>query len=60
MNYLKYILKLLSGAMIIVALDVILRKADPYLGNEWIYTTLILYNGYCYLDFRLNDKTNDK
>lgn len=55
-NYLKYILRLLTGLMIIVALDVMLKKADVGVGDWWFYLTLIFYNGYCYLDFRLSDK----
>lgn len=57
-NYLKYFLKLIFGFMIIIALDVILKKADTTLTNcdWWFYLTLIFYNGYCYLEYRLNDK----
>ena len=54
--YLKYILKLLFGFMIIIALDVILKKADTAVGDWWFYMTLIFYNGYCYLEYRLTDK----
>jgi len=54
--YLKYILKLLFGFMIITALDVILKKSDPNIGSWWFYMTLIFYNGYCYLEYRLTDK----
>jgi len=42
--------------MIIVALDVMLKKADPSVVDWWFWITLILYNGYCYLEFRLEDK----
>ena len=55
-HYIKYLLKLLAGLMIIVALDVVLKKADPSIGDWWFYLTLIAYNGYCYLEFRLTDK----
>ena len=55
-NYLKYYLKLMFGFMIIIALGVILKKADTTVSNWWFYTTLILYNGYCYLEYRLTDK----
>ena len=55
-HYLKYVCKLLFGFMVIVALDVILKKADPSLNDWWFYITLIFYNGYCYIDYRLNDK----
>jgi len=55
-HYIKYLLKLLTGLMIIVALDVMLKKADPSVGDWWFWITLILYNGYCYLEFRLEDK----
>jgi hypothetical protein len=56
MHYLRYFLKMLFGLMVIVALDVILKKADPSLNDWWFYLTLIFYNGYCYIDYRLNDK----
>jgi hypothetical protein len=55
-HYLKYILKLLFGFMIIVALDIILKKADPNVGWWWYFITLCFYNGYCYLEYRLTDK----
>jgi len=55
-HYIKYLFKLLVGFMVIIALDVMLKKVDPYSDGWWFYTTLILYNGYCYLDYRLNDK----
>jgi len=54
--YLKYFFKLMFGFMIIVALNVILKKADTAVGNWWFYMTLIFYNGYCYLEYRLTDK----
>jgi len=56
-NYIKYLLKLLFGFMIIIAVDVILKKADPFVGNVWFYLTLMCYNGYCYLEYRLTDKS---
>jgi hypothetical protein len=56
MHYLRYFLKMLFGLMVIVALDVILKKADPSLNDWWFYLTLIFYNGYCYLEYRLTDK----
>jgi hypothetical protein len=55
-NYLKYFLKLMFGFMIIIALDVVLKKADETVGNWWFYLTLVFYNGYCYLEYRLEDK----
>jgi len=55
-HYLRYFLKMLFGLMVIVALNVILKKADPSLNDWWFYLTLIFYNGYCYIDYRLNDK----
>jgi len=55
-HYIKYLFKLFVGFMVIIALDVMLKKVDPSVGDWWFYTTLILYNGYCYLDYRLNDK----
>ena len=55
-HYLKYIFKLLFGFMVIVALDVILRKADPNIGWWWFCLTLMFYNGYVYLEYRLTDK----
>ena len=42
--------------MVIVALDIMLKKVDPSVGNWWFFITLILYNGYCYLEYRLTDK----
>ena len=56
MHYLRYFLKILFGLMVIVALDVILKKADPSLNDLWFYVTQIFYYGYCYIDYRLNDK----
>ena len=46
------------GFMIIIGLDVILKKADTTLTNcdWWFYLTLMLYNGYCYLEYRLTYK----
>ena len=58
-HYIKYLLKLLTGFMVIIALDVMLKKADPDSDGWWFYMTLILYNGYCYLEYRLEDKNND-
>jgi hypothetical protein len=55
-NYLKYFLKLMFGFMVIIALDVVLKKADETVGNWWFYLTLVFYNGYCYLEYRLSDK----
>ena len=57
-NYIKYLFKLMFGFMIIIALDVVLKKADTILVDcdWWSYVTLMFYNGYCYLEFRLNDK----
>ena len=47
--------------MVIIALDVMLKKADPSLenGDLWFYMTLIFYNGYVYLEYRLEDKEKD-
>jgi len=56
LHYLKYFFKLAFGFLVIIALDVILRKADPNIGWWWFYITLGLYNGYCYLEYRLTDK----
>lgn len=42
--------------MIIIALDVMLKVVDPSVGNWWFYLTLIFYNGYRYLEYRLTDK----
>tara|TARA_B110000503_G_scaffold137623_1_gene222177 strand:- start:79 stop:267 length:189 start_codon:yes stop_codon:yes gene_type:complete len=60
-HYIKYLLKLLTGFMIIGALDTMLKKIgiDKKDDYWWFYITLILYNGYCYLEFRLEDKDND-
>ena len=57
-HYIKYLLKLLTGFMVILALDTILKKVgiDKQDDYWWLYTTLICYNGYCYLEFRLEDK----
>ena len=58
-HYIKYLLKLTFGFMVIIALDVILKKADPALGNWWYYMALMSYNGYCYLEYRLTDKDDE-
>ena len=50
-NYIKYLLRLYIGAMIIVALNTILKKADPFIGDLWFFITLILYVGYCLIDY---------
>jgi hypothetical protein len=55
-HYVEYLFKLLFGFMIIIALDVMLKKVDPEVGDFWFYFTLICYNGYCYLEYRLTDK----
>ena len=55
-HYIKYLLKLLTGLMVIVTLDVILKKTYPSVGDWWFYMTLVFYNGYCYLEYRLTDK----
>ena len=55
-HYIQYIFKLITGFLIILALDVMLKKADPYAGNWWFYITLASYEGYCYLEFNLKDK----
>ena len=57
-NYIQYIFKLITGLLIITALDVMLKKADPNTGNWWFYITLAGYQGYCYLEFNLKDKKN--
>jgi hypothetical protein len=56
LHYLKYFFKLMFGFLIIIALDVMLKKADAYVGNWWFFVTLVFYNGYCYLEYVLNDK----
>ncbi len=56
LHYLKYFFKLAFGFTVIVALDVTLKKVDAGIGNWWFYITLGLYNGYCYLEYRLTDK----
>jgi hypothetical protein len=56
MHYLKYFLKIAFGLLVITALNVILKKADPSLNDWWFYMTLIFFNGYCYLEYRLTDK----
>ena len=55
-HYIQYIFKLITGLLIITALDVMLKKADPNAGNWWFYITLASYQGYCYLEFNLKDK----
>jgi hypothetical protein len=56
-HYIKYLLRLYFGLMIIVALNTILKKADPFVGDLWFYITLILYVGYCCIDYyTLTDK----
>ena len=52
-NYIKYLLRLYIGAMIIVALNTILKKADPFIGDLWFFITIILYVGYCFIDYYL-------
>lgn len=54
--YIKYFLKIMFGLMVIIALDVMLKKADVGVGDWWFYITLVLYNSYCYLEYRLTDK----
>ena len=45
------------GLMIIISLNTILKKADPFVGDLWFYITLILYVGYCCIDYyTLTDK----
>jgi hypothetical protein len=57
-HYIKYLLKLLTGFMVILALDTMLKKVgiDKQDDYWWLYITLICYNSYCYLEFRLEDK----
>jgi len=55
-HYLRYFLKILFGMMIIIALDVMLKKVDPSVCNWLFFITLVLYNGYCYIDYRIEDK----
>ena len=50
-DYIKYLLRLYIGAMIIVALNTILKKADPFIGDLWFFITIILYCGYCFIDY---------
>lgn len=58
-NYIKYLCKLFFGLMIIVALNTILKKADPFVGDFWFFITLILYCVYCMIDYyTLKDKEN--
>ncbi len=42
--------------MIIISLDVMLKKVDPSVGDSWLFITLVLYTGYCYIDYRIEDK----
>ena len=55
-HYLRHFFKILFGMMIIIALDVMLKKVDPSVGDWWFFITLVLYNGYCYIDYRIEDK----
>lgn len=57
--YIKYLSKMLTGLLVITALNIMLKKADPYIGDFWFYTTLITYNCYCYFEYRLEDKDSD-
>lgn len=56
MHYLRYFLKLLFGFLVIIALDVMLKKLDPSVGDWWFFITLVSYSGYCYIDYRIEDK----
>ena len=47
------------GMNIIIALDVILKKADPFVGDLWFYMTIILYFGYCFIDYYLLKEKED-
>jgi hypothetical protein len=58
--YIKYLFKLYFGFLIIIAIDGLIRKNEPSCGYSWFFLTLAFYNGYCYLEYRLNDKDNDK
>ena len=58
-NYIKYLLRLYIGAMIIVALNTILKKADPLIGDLWFFITIILYVGYCFIDYYLLKEKED-
>jgi hypothetical protein len=58
-NYIKYLLKLYFGVMIIVALNTILKRADPFVGDVWFFITLILYVGYCFIDYYLLKEKED-
>lgn len=55
-HYIQYFFKTITGVSIIIALDVMLKKADPHAGNWWFFITLASYQGYCYLEFNLKDK----
>lgn len=56
MNYLRYILKIFFGTMIIIALDVILKKSDPHVGGFWFFITLFSYLAYCFIDYIIKDR----
>jgi len=58
-NYIKYLLRMFLGMNIIIALDVILKKADPFVGDLWFYMTIILYFGYCFIDYYLLKEKED-
>jgi hypothetical protein len=59
LHYIKYLFKLSVGFMVIIALDVMLKKVDPDSDGWWLYMTLVFYFGYCYLDYRLTAKQED-
>ncbi len=56
MNYLKFFLKTIFGFIIIVALDVMLKKADAGVGDWWFWITLITWICYCFTDYKLTEK----
>lgn len=55
-HYIQYFFKTIAGVSIIIALYVILKKADTHAGNWWFFITLASYQGYCFLEFNLKDK----
>ena len=57
-HYIKYFFKMCFGVMIIIALNTILKKEDPFVGDLWFYITLLLYCVYCCIDYILTDKEN--
>jgi len=57
-HYIKYCFKLFVGFIIILQLDCIMKFINfESKTNFWFfYITITFYSGYCYLEYRLEDK----